>query len=46
MRARMVLNQPDAAASAYHEALKTYADDGAQRAAFKDAARQLGVPGA
>jgi cytochrome c-type biogenesis protein CcmH len=46
MRARMVLNQPDAAAGAYHDALKTYADDGAQRAAFKDAARQLGVPGA
>ena len=46
MRARMVLNQPDAAANAYHQALKTYADDGAQQAAFKDAARQLGVPGA
>lgn len=46
MRARMVLNQPDAAAGAYHDALKTYADDSTQRAAFKDAAHQLGVPGA
>jgi len=46
MRARMVLNQPAAAAAAYHEALKTYGDNTAQQAAFKDAARQLGVPGA
>jgi cytochrome c-type biogenesis protein CcmH len=46
MRARMVLNQPDAAAAAFHEALKTYSGDSNQQAAFKDAARQLGVPGA
>jgi cytochrome c-type biogenesis protein CcmH len=46
MRARMVLNQPDAAMTAYHQALKTYNGDNAQQAAFKDAARQLGVPGA
>jgi cytochrome c-type biogenesis protein CcmH len=46
MRARMVLNQPDAASAAFHEALKTYSDNSAQQAAFKDAARQLGVPGA
>ena len=46
MRARMVLNQPDAASAAYREALKTYAADTNQQAAFKDAARQLGVPGA
>ena len=45
MRARMVLNQPDAASVAYHQALKTYGDNTAQQAAFKDAARQLGVPG-
>jgi len=46
MRARMVLNQPDAASVAYHEALKTYSDNTAQQAAFKDAAHQLGIPGA
>ena len=46
MRARMVLNQPDAASAAFHDALKTYNGDSAQQAAFKDAARQLGVPGA
>jgi cytochrome c-type biogenesis protein CcmH len=45
MRARMVLNQPDAAAAAYRDAVKTYSDNSAQQAAFKDAARQLGVPG-
>ena len=45
MRARMVLNQPDAASAAYHEALKTYSDNTAQQAAFKDAAHQLGIPG-
>jgi len=46
MRARMVLNQPDAASAAFHTALKTYSDNTAQQAAFKDAAHQLGVPGA
>ena len=46
MRARMVLNQPDAASAAFHEALKTYAGDTNQQAAFKDAAHQLAVPGA
>jgi cytochrome c-type biogenesis protein CcmH len=46
MRARMVLNQPDAAVAAYREAVKTYNGNTAQQAAFKDAARQLGVPGA
>lgn len=46
MRARMVLNQPDAAVVAYRQALKTYSGDNAQQAAFKEAARQLGVPGA
>jgi cytochrome c-type biogenesis protein CcmH len=46
MRARMVLNQPDAASAAFHEALKTYSGDSAQQSAFKEAARQLGVPGA
>jgi cytochrome c-type biogenesis protein CcmH len=46
MRARMVLNQPDAATTAFHEAMKTYRDDSNQQAALKDAARQLGIPGA
>ena len=46
MRARMVLNQPDAASATFREALKTYHDDSNQQAAFKDAARQLGIPGA
>ena len=46
MRARMVMNQPDQASAAFREALKTYADNTAQQDAFKDAARQLGVPGA
>jgi cytochrome c-type biogenesis protein CcmH len=46
MRARMVLNQPDAASAAFKDALKTYSRDSAQQAAFKEAARQLGVPGA
>jgi cytochrome c-type biogenesis protein CcmH len=46
MRARMVLNQPDAATAAFKDALRTYNNDGAQQAAFKEAARQLGVPGA
>ncbi len=46
MRARMVLNQPDAAAAAFQQAMKTYSGDSNQQAAFKDAAHQLGVPGA
>jgi cytochrome c-type biogenesis protein CcmH len=46
MRARMVLNQPDAASAAFKQALRTYNNDTNQQAAFKDAARQLGVPGA
>ncbi|HEX4180275.1 MAG TPA: c-type cytochrome biogenesis protein CcmI [Caulobacteraceae bacterium] len=46
MRARMVLNQPDAASAAFRQAMKTYSDDSNQQAAFKDAAHQLGIPGA
>jgi cytochrome c-type biogenesis protein CcmH len=45
MRARMVLNQPEAASAAYRDALKTYSDTPQQQAMFKDAALALKIPG-
>jgi cytochrome c-type biogenesis protein CcmH/NrfG len=45
MRARMVLNQPEAAKTAYYDALKAYADTPGQQQAFRDAALELGIPG-
>jgi cytochrome c-type biogenesis protein CcmH len=46
MRARMVLNQPDAASAAYRDALKTYGDAPQQQAVFKNTALALKIPGA
>jgi cytochrome c-type biogenesis protein CcmH len=45
MRARMVLNQPEAAQAAYYDSLKAYADAPGQQQAFRDAAQELGIPG-
>jgi cytochrome c-type biogenesis protein CcmH len=45
MRARMVLNQPEAAQVAYYDSLKAYADAPGQQQAFRDAAQELGIPG-
>ncbi|HEX6865778.1 MAG TPA: tetratricopeptide repeat protein, partial [Caulobacteraceae bacterium] len=46
MRARMVLGETGKAAQAYADARKAFAGDAQQLAAFKQAARELGVPGA
>ena len=46
MRARMVLNDPTAAAGAYRDGMKAFNGDAAQQSAIRDQARQLGVPGA
>ncbi len=46
MRARMVLGETDKAAQAYRDARKAFAGNPDQLASFKQAAQQLGVPGA
>jgi hypothetical protein len=46
MRARMVLNQPDKAAAAYREAKNAFAGSPGDQQALRQAAQQLGVPGA
>lgn len=45
IRARMVLNDPAAAAAAYRDAMKAFAGDAARQSTIHDEARQLGVPG-
>ncbi len=46
MRSRMVLGQPDQAASAYKQALAAFAPGSAERKSIDAAARGLAVPGA
>ncbi|MBL8773717.1 MAG: c-type cytochrome biogenesis protein CcmI [Phenylobacterium sp.] len=46
MRARMVLGQRDEAAQAYRDATRAFAGAPAEQKALRDAAAQLGVPGA
>jgi cytochrome c-type biogenesis protein CcmH len=46
MRARMVLNDPNAAAGAYHDAMRAFAGAPSQRDMVSEAAKQLNVPGA
>jgi cytochrome c-type biogenesis protein CcmH len=46
MRARMVLGDAAAAAGAYRDAVKAFADDAAERTRLAQAARQLAIPGA
>jgi cytochrome c-type biogenesis protein CcmH len=46
MRARMVLGDAAAAAAAYRDAVKAFADDAAERTRLAQAARQLAIPGA
>jgi cytochrome c-type biogenesis protein CcmH len=45
IRARMVLNQPDAAAQAYRQARQAFAAAPAEQAALRQTAAGLGVPG-
>jgi cytochrome c-type biogenesis protein CcmH len=45
IRARMVLNQPDAAAQAYRQARQAFAGAPAEQAALRQTAAGLGVPG-
>ena len=46
MRSRMVLNEPQLAAEALRTSLATFQNDPATQARLREAARQLGVPGA
>ncbi len=46
MRARMVLGERDAAATAYRDAQKAFSDAPTTQAELREAARVLGVPGA
>jgi cytochrome c-type biogenesis protein CcmH len=46
IRARMVLNDPAAAAAAYQDGMKAFAGDAVRQSTIHDQARQLGVPGA